>query len=247
MDGGGRLVADAVDPARAAWSPCLDDRHLVLGQCAGLVGADESGGAQCLHRLEVPDKGVSLAHSLRTDGQRQGDGRQQSLRYDRHRHTNCEQKAVGNLHANQHRDGEEGGSDADSDEGDNARHPRQFQPQRSRRMPLRLSEGGDGGQPGLRTRAHDVGASLPFHDKASGGYHVTDRWMFGDAFTRQRRGVNGEPCDAVNRRIRRNPGALRQQLTSPTTRSSAGICCGTPSRSTVARRGNICLRPSEAC
>ena len=202
MDGGDRLVADAVDSGRAARSPRLDDRHLVLGQGAGLVRADECGGAQCLHRLEVPDQGVFVAHSLRTDGQRERDGRQQPLRYDGHRHANCEQKAVGSGHSDEDGDSEEDGSHADSDKGDDARHPRQFQPQRRRRMPLRLGEGGDAGQPGLRTRAHDVGARLPLHHKASGEHLVTDGWMFGDALTRQRRGIKGQAGDAVERCIR---------------------------------------------
>jgi hypothetical protein len=54
-------------------------RHAVLGQGAGLVGADHGGRAQRLHRGEVLDQNAFPRQALAGHGQRQGDGRQQSL------------------------------------------------------------------------------------------------------------------------------------------------------------------------
>ena len=56
------------------------DAHPVLGQGAGLVGADDRGGPQGLHRRQPLDQGAAAGHLAHPDGQRQGDGGQQSFR-----------------------------------------------------------------------------------------------------------------------------------------------------------------------
>eukprot|EP00053_Salpingoeca_punica_P015069 m.137833 g.137833 ORF g.137833 m.137833 type:complete len:1067 (-) comp16613_c0_seq1:133-3333(-) len=48
-------------------------RHLVGGQRAGLVGADDGGAAQGLHRRELADKGVLLGHAAGAQSQAGGD------------------------------------------------------------------------------------------------------------------------------------------------------------------------------
>ena len=53
------------------------DRHLVGGEGAGLVGADDGGAAQGLHGGQRPDDGVLLGHAASPQGQAGGDnGRQ---------------------------------------------------------------------------------------------------------------------------------------------------------------------------
>ena len=53
------------------------DRHLVGGEGARLVGADDRGAAQGLHGGQGPDDGVLLGHAAGAQGQAGGDdGRQ---------------------------------------------------------------------------------------------------------------------------------------------------------------------------
>ena len=55
----------------------LGHTHLVGGEGAGLVGADDGGAAQGLHGGQRPDDGVLLGHAASPQGQAGGDdGRQ---------------------------------------------------------------------------------------------------------------------------------------------------------------------------
>ena len=55
----------------------LGHTHLVGGEGAGLVGADDGGAAQGLHGGQGPDDGVLLGHAACAQGQAGGDdGRQ---------------------------------------------------------------------------------------------------------------------------------------------------------------------------
>lgn len=56
-----------------------NDSHAVLRERAGLVRADAAGGAQGLDGLQVLDEHVLGGHALGGDGQRYGDGGQQTL------------------------------------------------------------------------------------------------------------------------------------------------------------------------
>ncbi len=47
--------------------------HLVGGEGASLVGADDRGAAQGLHRGQASDDGVLLGHTAGTEGQTGGD------------------------------------------------------------------------------------------------------------------------------------------------------------------------------
>ena len=63
--------------------PGLHQRHAVLGQCAGLIRADDAGAAQCFYRRKTADDGVFLHHPLYTDGKDDGDDGGQALRNGR--------------------------------------------------------------------------------------------------------------------------------------------------------------------
>ena len=49
------------------------DGHLVLGQRAGLIGADDGGAAERLDRGQLPDEHVASDHALDAEGQGDGD------------------------------------------------------------------------------------------------------------------------------------------------------------------------------
>lgn len=51
----------------------LGHTHLVGGEGAGLVGADDGGAAQGLHRGQASDDGVLLCHTAGTESQAGGD------------------------------------------------------------------------------------------------------------------------------------------------------------------------------
>ena len=57
------------------------DRHLVLGQGAGLVGADHRGRAQGLHGGQPADQDAHAGHPLHPQGQGHGRDRQQPFRH----------------------------------------------------------------------------------------------------------------------------------------------------------------------
>ena len=65
--------------------------ELVNGQCAGLVGADESAGSQCLHGDKLANDDIALCHSGHANGQGNGE---------------CGRQALGN-HRNRQADGHE--------------------------------------------------------------------------------------------------------------------------------------------
>ena len=97
-----RLVADAVNgnPAiahlarTASWQPNGADGHLVLGQRSSLVGADNIGAAQGFYRGKLFNQRVAFRHALGAHGQRQGDRREQALRYKRDHHAEREDDAL---------------------------------------------------------------------------------------------------------------------------------------------------------
>lgn len=56
----------------------LGDTHLVGGERACLVWADDGGAAQSLHGGKAPDDGILLGHTTRTQSQASGDYRRQT-------------------------------------------------------------------------------------------------------------------------------------------------------------------------
>lgn len=51
----------------------LGHTHLVGGEGASLIGADDGGAAQSLHRGQASDNGVLLGHTAGAQGQAGGD------------------------------------------------------------------------------------------------------------------------------------------------------------------------------
>lgn len=59
-------------------------RHLVGGERSGLIGANDRGAAQGLHRGQAANDGVLLGHAARAQGQAGGDDGRKPLRYGSH-------------------------------------------------------------------------------------------------------------------------------------------------------------------
>jgi hypothetical protein len=72
-------------------------------------------------------------HPLARPGQRQGDGRQQALRYEGDRHSDGEEESVRRWSAKKHGDQEEGGTHADGEQCDRPDDPVQLLGERALR------------------------------------------------------------------------------------------------------------------
>lgn len=70
------------------------DTHLVGGECAGLVGADDGGTAKGFHRGQGADDGVLLGHAAGSQGQAGGDDGRQTLRDSSHSQSNGDLEVV---------------------------------------------------------------------------------------------------------------------------------------------------------
>ena len=71
------------------------DGHLVLGEGAGLIGADDARGAKGLDGAQLLHEGVALAHALDGHGEGQRDRGEQSLGDERHNHAKGEDERRG--------------------------------------------------------------------------------------------------------------------------------------------------------
>ena len=71
--------------------------HLVLGQRTGLVGADDSGRAQRLHRRQASDEGIALHHLAHPQRQADGDDSGQPLRDSSNRQADRDDEKFHNL------------------------------------------------------------------------------------------------------------------------------------------------------
>ena len=56
------------------------DRHHVGGEGSSLVGADDRGTAERLHRWQTPHNGILLGHASSAQGQAGGDDGRKTLR-----------------------------------------------------------------------------------------------------------------------------------------------------------------------
>ena len=83
-------IANAGDLVLAVAGPQVVDGHLVLGEGAGLIGADDARGAKCLDGAQLLHEGIALAHALDGHGEGQRDRGEQSLRDERHDHAKGE-------------------------------------------------------------------------------------------------------------------------------------------------------------
>ncbi len=66
----------------------MGEGHAVLGEGAGLIGADDRGAAQRLHRRQPPDDGPPLRHPPHPDGKDHRDDGREALRNGGHRQGN---------------------------------------------------------------------------------------------------------------------------------------------------------------
>ena len=69
----------AIDAVIAGGEPQTFRRHAVLGERAGLVGADHGRGAESLDRGQTFDHGIALGHALHAAGERHGRDDRQAL------------------------------------------------------------------------------------------------------------------------------------------------------------------------
>ena len=112
-------VAHAGDLVLARGRPQVVDGHLVLGERAGLIGADDARGAEGLDGVQLLHEGVAAAHALHRHGERQGDRGQQALGDEGHHHAQREDEGLreGLVHHEQ-AEGEEGEPHAHGEDGD---------------------------------------------------------------------------------------------------------------------------------
>ena len=101
------LVAPAGDLVPAVRQPELLHRHLVQGQGAGLVRADDRGGPEGLDRGQALDDGAPLGHLGGADGEGHGHHGGQALGDGRHRQGDRRQHGVGQGLAPQQAEGGE--------------------------------------------------------------------------------------------------------------------------------------------
>jgi hypothetical protein len=183
--------------------PHLDDVHLVAGEGARLVRADEGRRAQGLDGLEAAHECVPAGHELGRPGEREGDRRQQPLRHECDRHTDREEEAEARLDAEQQGDAERdhtGGDGHDGDDGDDAV---QLDRQGARRPTCGPRQGGDLGQPRAPSGGDDSAASHPLHDEGPGSQDRPDDRPGRHALPRQHGLVDGDR----HRRVEAQVGA----------------------------------------
>ncbi len=182
-------VAPTSDLRAALGRPQRDDVHLVLGQRAGLVGADEGGGAEGLHRFEPAHQRVARGHPLRADRQRERDCRKQPLGDQGDRDPDAEDEPVPGRHAEDHHQREEHDPHHGRDERDHAHEPADVALQR-RGRPVLGGEPGDASQPGLRPRGVDDAGDRALHEEAAREDRLPRSDLARCALTSERGGVD---------------------------------------------------------
>ena len=146
-----QLALGPVAGAGDVGAPARGDRHpnghLVLREGAGLVGADDGGRTERLHRGQLADDHAPPGHPLRAQGEHDGGDRGEALRHGRHREGHRQQQ---HRHEGGHRthllDEDDGHG---HDQGDRDDDPAQ-EPSDVRELPLqrRLLRGRAAQQPG---------------------------------------------------------------------------------------------------
>ena len=89
-----RRIAGAGEFNFAARHDHAFHRHLVAGERTGLVGADDGGGAQRLHRMQLLHDGMVCGHALHTESQHDGEDGRQAFRHGGDGKRNGEQQRV---------------------------------------------------------------------------------------------------------------------------------------------------------
>ena len=121
-----------VDVERLRRRPDRGDLHPVLGQGAGLVGADHVRRAERLDRAQALDHRAAAHQLADTDRERERDHRQQALRHVADEQPDREHHRVGNGEAGaEHRDRDERGTGDERDQRDQPGDPSYLRLQRA--------------------------------------------------------------------------------------------------------------------
>ena len=147
-------------------------RHPVLGEGAGLVGADHRGAAEGFHRRQLADDRPPLGHAVHADGQGDGHDRGQLFRDRPHRqgHGSVEH-LLGPAAARQpHQEGEARQQQDHLQKG--AAEPTELAGQGGGEVHLVLQGGGDAAHFGGIAGGHHQALALPSGDETAGIGHA---------------------------------------------------------------------------
>ncbi len=210
------FVAGTADQQPVAPGDDLPRGHLVAGQRAGLVGADDRSRAERLDCRQLADHRVAPGHAADPDRERDGDHRRQTFgdRPDRQR-DDRDQRLVPGERAREHREGEQQYREDEDRRGEAVREAFDLAQQRSghgldrfeqRADPADLGTpaGGDD-DPGRLARGHQRARErhvAPVAERGVGG-HVSLGLLRRDRFAGQRRFVDQHPARANEPYVRR--------------------------------------------
>mmetsp|Transcript_17079 Transcript_17079/g.20562 ORF Transcript_17079/g.20562 Transcript_17079/m.20562 type:complete len:318 (-) Transcript_17079:784-1737(-) len=98
--------------------PAVLHSHTILGQCSGLVRANNGGRTKGLHSLQVLHQNLLLRHTLCGQGQGHRDSGEQTLRHVGDNDTDNEDDILDNVGTHTHTDEEKADTQNNSDSGD---------------------------------------------------------------------------------------------------------------------------------
>ena len=220
-----RRVPGTVDLEAHPGARHFAHRHLVLGEGAGLVGADHRRAAERLDRREPLDESVAAGHPLGAHRQRQRHRRQQALGHEGHDHPQREHQPVGDLHQTRHeRYRTDEHPDPDRHRRDDLRQRAELGLQGARCDLQSLRQGRDPTELGVHPGAEHHGLAAAGRDARSGEHQIRGLRTVGDrcrdrcriladrsGLPRERRLVHSELDVFDDPSVRRDPIALAQQ------------------------------------
>ena len=152
--------------------PQAPHRHAILGQRTCLVGQDDRGRAERLHRGQVPHQRVALRHALRRHGQRKRHRRQQAFRHVGDDDADGEEQVFPERQAQRLADEEERATNAGGEKGNDAGQPGDLALQRRGGFSRRLGQVGDLAELGAHAGGSYHGACLARHHRGAGQHDV---------------------------------------------------------------------------
>ena len=147
-------------------------RHPVLGESAGLVGADHRHRAQRLHRLEVLDDGVLPCHLLGAHGLDDGNDGAEGLRDGGHRQRHGKHQRVQQRHMMEQGQGKYHHTDPQDGRGQLLAEVVQTLLEGGLALLGPVHQGGHLAQLGVHTRARDHYRGPPIGHQGAGKHHV---------------------------------------------------------------------------
>ena len=147
--------------------------HLVLGQGAGFIRADDRHAAKAFHSLQLADDGVFPGHFLCTEGQHDRHYRGQRLRNCRN--SQCHSKQEGThdvLLPHKHADAKENSTDRQNADRKLLAETVQRHLQRSLLLLSALQQSGNAAHLGVHTSASNQKTGTAIGHKAAGEHHV---------------------------------------------------------------------------